>query len=98
MAEQSQGGGAAAASTTEEVSLLDDILSETQLRPSDEGYDVTKRGVQALITELLAPGRKEKVDRAFADALIAEIDSKISIQLDAILHDPSFQKMESAWR
>jgi type VI secretion system protein ImpC len=98
MAEQSQGGGAAAAETTEQVSLLDDILSETQLKPSDEGYDVTRKGVQAFITELLAPGRKEKVDRAFADALIAEIDAKVSKQLDAILHHTDFQRLESAWR
>jgi type VI secretion system protein ImpC len=95
MAEHQKAGASAATETT---SLLDDILGETQLKPTDEGYETTKRGVQAFITELLAPGRKEKVDRAFADALIAEIDTKISKQLDAILHDPDFQKLESAWR
>jgi len=95
MAEQQKAGAAA---TTETTSLLDDILGETQLKPSDEGYETTKRGVQAFITELLAPGRKEKVDRAFADALIAEIDGKISKQLDAILHHEDFQKLESSWR
>jgi type VI secretion system protein ImpC len=96
MAEKSQ--SSAAATTTETSSLLDDILGETALKPTDEGYDVTRKGVQAFITELLAPGRKEKVDRAFADALIAEIDGKISKQLDAILHNPELQKLESAWR
>jgi type VI secretion system protein ImpC len=90
--------GTEVATTTTEVSLLDQILGETNLKPNDEGYDVTRKGVQAFIGELLAPGRKEKVDRAFADALIAEIDSKLSKQLDAILHHPDFQKLESAWR
>ena len=34
-------------------------------RPSDEGYDVAKRGVQAFIAELLTPKREgEKVDKA----------------------------------
>ena len=101
MAEQ-QATGAAGAVTTEtqsqSTSILDDILTETQLRPDDEGYDVTRRGVQAFLTELLAPGRKEKVDRAFADMMIAEIDAKVSKQLDQILHAPEFQKIESAWR
>ncbi|MBK7395553.1 MAG: type VI secretion system contractile sheath large subunit [Myxococcales bacterium] len=97
MSEQQQAGGGAAAST--EVSLLDDILSETKLTPTDEGYEVAKRGVQAFIAELLAPNRaSDKVDKAFADALIAEIDAKLSKQLDEILHNPGFQKMESAWR
>lgn len=97
MSEQQQAGGGAAAST--EVSLLDDILSETKLTPTDEGYEVAKRGVQAFIAELLAPNRaSDKVDKAFADALIAEIDAKLSKQLDEILHNPNFQKLESAWR
>jgi type VI secretion system protein ImpC len=97
MSEQIQGTGGAAA--TLEGSLLEDILSETKLSPADEGYEVAKRGVQALIAELLAPNRSsEKVDKAFADALIAEIDAKLSKQLDQILHHKDFQKLESAWR
>jgi type VI secretion system protein ImpC len=89
----------AAATTTESTSLIDDILGETQLKPTDDGYDVTRKGVQAFLTELLTPQHaNEKVDRALCDALIAEIDSKISLQLDEILHHPDFQKLESAWR
>ena len=95
--EQAQGAGAAAATT--EMSLLDEILSETKLKPTDDGYDIAKKGVQAFIAELLAPAHaSEKVDKAFADALIAEIDAKLSKQLDVILHSPAFQKLESAWR
>src|SRR4051794_14944185 len=98
MAEEQAAGGAAAA-TTSEGSLLDEILGETKLNPTDEGYDTTRKGVQAFIAELLAPAHaSEKVDKAFADALIAEIDHKLSKQLDVILHDPKFQKLESSWR
>jgi len=80
-------------------SLLDDILSETRLKPSDEGYDVAKRGVQAFIQEMLAPGKEAgKADRASIDAMIAEIDTRLSSQLNEILHHPDFQKLESAWR
>ncbi|GAC1394840.1 MAG: type VI secretion system contractile sheath large subunit [Polyangiales bacterium] len=96
--EQTQGGGAAATTTTE-GSLLDEILSETKMKPTDDGYDIARKGVQAFIAELLAPAHaSEKVDKAFADALIAEIDQKISKQLDVILHDAKFQTPESAWR
>src|SRR5215472_9975068 len=99
MSDPTQGQGGGAAATTTEASLLDEILSETQLKPADEGYDVTKRGIQALVKELLSPKHVgEKVDKAFADALIAEIDTKISKQVDVILHNQDFQKLESAWR
>ncbi len=97
MAEQQRSGGAPA--SVEEESLLDAIIGETKLKPNDEGYEVTRRGVQAFITELLTPTRgQKKVDRAFADSLIAEIDARISKQLDLVLHDPAFQQLESAWR
>ena len=90
-----------AGSTTElaETSLIDDILGETQLKPTDEGYDATRKGVQAFLTELLTPEHAgEKIDRALCDALIAEIDAKITHQVNEILHDPDFQRLESAWR
>jgi type VI secretion system protein ImpC len=95
--EQAQAGGAAAATT--EGSLIDEILLEAKVKPTDEVYDIHKKGIQAFITELLTPAHaQEKVDKAFCDALIAEIDQKISKQLDVILHDPGFQRLESAWR
>jgi type VI secretion system protein ImpC len=82
-----------------EGSLLDDILNETKLPPTDDGYAVAKRGIQALVTELLTPQHaSEKIDRAFVDAMIAELDTKISKQVDQILHHPDFQQLESAWR
>ncbi len=99
MANETQAAGGGATQSLEGGSLLDEILAETKMTPGDEGYDVAKRGVQAFIAELVAPKREgEKVDKAFVDALIAEIDQKLSRQIDEILHNPSFQKLESAWR
>ena len=95
--EQSKASAAAAVETTE-GSLLDQIMVETRLKPSDEGYNVAKRGVEAFIAELLAPQRgKEKVDKGFVDQMIAELDKKLSVQIDQILHHKSFQQLESAW-
>jgi type VI secretion system protein ImpC len=80
-------------------SLLDDILAESTLRPSDEGYEVTKAGMQAFIAQMLAPAHKaERIDKSAVDMMIAEIDQKLSAQLNEILHHKEFQKLESAWR
>jgi len=40
----------------------------------------------------------DKIDKVVLDAQIAELDRRISLQLDEILHAPEFQKLESAWR
>ena len=89
----------AQAQTTEAGSLLDSILAETRIKPADEGYEVAKRGVAAFIAEMLAPQKaKEKVDKAGVDAMIAELDKKLSAQVNEILHHPDVQKLESAWR
>lgn len=40
----------------------------------------------------------EKIDKTMLDQQIAAIDEKLSSQLDAILHNPEFQKLESAWK
>ncbi len=40
----------------------------------------------------------DKIDKAVLDHHIAEIDRKLSAQLDEILHHPKFQEMETAWR
>jgi len=80
-------------------SLLDEILNETKLKPADEGYDLTRKGVAAFISGLLEPSRAgEKIDKMMVDGMIAEIDQKLSRQLDQVLHQKDFQKLESAWR
>jgi type VI secretion system protein ImpC len=40
----------------------------------------------------------ERIDKAVLDQQIADIDRKLSAQLDEVLHHASFQKMESSWR
>jgi type VI secretion system protein ImpC len=42
--------------------------------------------------------RVEKIDKYLLDDLVAQIDEKISEQLDEILHHDAFQELESAWR
>lgn len=44
-----------------------------------------------------APVEKSPI-RQLIDHHIAELDYQISRQLDAVLHHPEFQKVESLWR
>lgn len=92
--EKSEAKSAAA----EGASILDEIMVQTKLKPSDEGYDVAKKGVQAFIAQLLTSGAGQKADKKIVDNMIGEIDQKLSRQLDAIMHHAAFQKLESAWR
>jgi type VI secretion system protein ImpC len=80
-------------------SLLDELLAESKIKPSDEGYEVARRGVAAFIAEMLAPTKAaEKVDRAAVDSMITELDRKLSAQVNEIMHHPDVMKLESAWR
>jgi type VI secretion system protein ImpC len=80
------------------ASILDEILAEGRMKPSDEGYEVARRGIQAFMQELLAGKPSGKVDRSAVDAMIGEIDKRLGAQVNEILHQPEFQKLESAWR
>jgi type VI secretion system protein ImpC len=93
--EQRQQAGA-----TEEgaASLLDSIMQETKIRPSDDSYGVAKRGLGAFIKHLVETRATGKINQAAVIEMIAEIDRKLSAQVDAVLHHETFQKMESAWR
>lgn len=99
MGQEETKAAGAAATTTEGGSLLDEILAQTKLKPEDESYSIARRGVQAFVAEMLGPNRaKERVDKTIVDAMIAEIDQRLSAQVNEILHHPDFQKVEAAWR
>ncbi|MEA1936202.1 MAG: type VI secretion system contractile sheath large subunit [Thermodesulfobacteriota bacterium] len=84
---------------TEEQTLLDDIVQATRIKPADEAYQITKQGVQAFIDELLKPEREGiKVSQALVDEMVANLDQKLSSQVNVVLHNKDFQKLESAWR
>ena len=70
MAEQLEKDQSAAAEgeTTEDLTLLDQIVNATKIKPQDEGYSLTKEGVKALIPKLFEPERKvDKVSNAVID-------------------------------
>ena len=82
-----------------DLGILDRVIAETKLTPDDEAYNIAKRGVSAFIEELLKPQNEhEPVKKALVDRMIAEIDAKLSRQMDEILHHADFQALESSWR
>lgn len=80
-----------------EGDLLGDMLDELELE--GEAADTARTGFEEFLRWFLTPERKgEKVDKKAVNAMIAEIDRKLSDQINEILHDPGVQKIESAWR
>lgn len=81
------------------VSLLDEIMAQTRMTPADDGYDIAKKGVAAFIENLLGSEHADnQVNKALVDQMLVELDNKISLQMDEILHDAAIQEMESSWR
>jgi len=100
MTEQEREPQAAAAEAVSGESLLDEIASlTTKEGPASEGHLIAKKGLEAFIKELVSPARAgARVHQSVVNELIAQLDERMSKQLDAVLHHPDFQKLESAWR
>jgi type VI secretion system protein ImpC len=98
MTSQTQNHASTQPASTGELSLLDQILSDTKMKPTDDGYAVAKKGLTELVKSLVGERRGEKIDKALVDVLIADLDAKISGQVNSILHHEKFQKLESSWR
>jgi len=96
---QQAASSAAAATTTAAPSLLDQIVEQGRFgeEPSSQ-----KRG-KDLVKEFLAQVLQGEVtvsrdSEAMINARIAQIDHLVSLQLNEVMHHPSFQKLEGSWR
>src|SRR5690625_2734734 len=80
--------------------LLEEIMEHTRLKPEDEGYDVARQGVQALLKELFdrKGAEEQRVDKRLVDQMIDDLDRRLGQQMDEILHHENFQRLESGWR
>ena len=80
-------------------SLLNEIMAQTRLTPGDDAYDIAKQGVSAFISNILENGsNNEPINKLLVDRMIAELDSKLSKQMDEVLHSSRFKELESSWR
>ncbi len=78
--------------------VLDAILATTRIQPSDERHALVKRGLEIAFNEIFKRRPDDPLDRCLVDMLICAIDDRLSTQVNEILHHPTFQKLESAWR
>ena len=84
--------------TTSEASLLDQIVSEGRFRDAaslDRGRDMVKEFVNQVLQGQMTLSRDAD---ATLSARIAQINKLISLQLNEVIHHPSFQKLEGTWR
>jgi type VI secretion system protein ImpC len=90
---------ASAVETTTERSLLDDIVDEGRLArdPAARAYgkDLVKEFVSQFLDGSMTLSRDSE---AMINARIAQIDHLLSLQLNEVLHHPTFQKLEGTWR
>ena len=84
----------------DELSLLDRIIQEGKMaaEPSQSVY--AKKLLGQFATQILDEGMKSAPDKgvvAMINERIAEIDQILTDQLNAIMHHPEFQALESSW-
>jgi type VI secretion system protein ImpC len=78
------------------VTILDDILEAARAGGRPIEAAALAEGLRAIL-RLAGPG-VTNLSPALTDYLIAEIDGRVSGQVNAILHHPDFVSLESAWR
>ena len=95
---EAQGEATEAKSAEAAVSLLDEIVEASRLKPGEEGFSATKNGLRAFLKELVTEDGSVKVSTALVDKMMTELDAKLSAQTNVIMHSKEFQALESAWR
>ncbi|WP_263379312.1 type VI secretion system contractile sheath large subunit [Granulicella paludicola] len=93
----------AAATTTEETtaapSLLDSLVAQGRFSADAgsqaRGRDMVKEFVSQVLDGQMTLSRDAE---ASIGARLAQIDRLISLQLNEVIHHPSFQKLEATWR
>lgn len=61
-------------------------------------FRVSSQGIALLLRTLPEQGRDASLTIMLIDRLLRELDQRLSEQMDAILHAPLFQRIESSWR
>ena len=82
-----------------EKGLLDQIVDEGRMARDPAARERGKNLVKEFVSQVLEGAITVSRDtEAMINARIAQIDHLLSIQLNEILHHPSFQKLEGTWR
>lgn len=99
MAKTKEEGAAQAVETEQEVSLLDQILTEGRLARDDYQKEQAKDMISEFVSQVMSGQLtvSKNMDVAI-NSRIAEIDRLLTAQLNQVMHHEDFQKMEASWR
>src|SRR3954452_3739082 len=77
-----------------------DTLLRKEFKPkTDEAKDAVERAVRTLAEQALSQTKLISTDVVKSiEAIIAQLDKKLTEQINLILHNEEFQKLEGAWR
>jgi len=82
-----------------EGSPLTELLQKEFKPKTEEAKSAVQQAVRTLAEQALSQTKLISADVVRSiEAIIAEIDKKLSEQINLILHNQDFQKLESAWR
>jgi type VI secretion system protein ImpC len=95
MSQTQTGAAGAGGIATEGPSFLDQVVAATKQTEPDHAQDLVKTLVEQALSGTVTFDKN--LSRTF-DRAIAAIDRKMSKQLNAIMHDPKFTKLEGSWR
>src|SRR6187431_3122068 len=88
-----------AESGTVEVTEFDSLLRKEFKPKTDEAKEAVERAVRTLAEQALSQTKLIGSDVIKSiEAIIAQLDKKLTEQINLILHHPDFQKLEGAWR
>jgi type VI secretion system protein ImpC len=88
-----------ASTSTVQVSEFDVLLTKQFNPQTDTAKREVEGAVRTLAQQALASSQLISTDVIQSiQAMIAQIDKKLSEQINQIMHHPDFQKLESAWR
>src|SRR5712672_2407453 len=99
MADPKSQQDAQAESGTVEVTEFDSLLRKEFKPKTDEAKEAVERAVRTLAEQALSQTKLISSDVVkLIEAIIAQLDKKLTEQINLILHHPDFQKLEGAWR
>src|SRR4030095_6930865 len=84
---------------TVEVTEFDSLLRKEFKPKTDEAKEAVERAVRTLAEQALSQTKLISADVVKSiEAMIAQLDKKLTEQINLILHNEDFQKLEGAWR
>ena len=99
MAAETQSQQPGAAAETRDVEDFASVLKQSFKPKTERAATEVEAGIATLVNQALADSTLIKNDVLDTiEEMIARLDAKLTEQMNAVLHAPEYQKIESAWR